>query len=145
MASKNANPATGDRGARQQQIRSGKNVAVVNSQTSSSSQAPGRADPQAGAPAMKNRAALALLANRFPQTFPSDPKQRRPLKVGIAADLAVIFINNNKNGSDSDTVARDSAVVCSIHAPIRRADRRHPQGTDARRPRPPQRTARRHA
>jgi hypothetical protein len=38
MASNNANPATGDRGARQQQIRSGKNVAAVNSQTSSSSQ-----------------------------------------------------------------------------------------------------------
>jgi hypothetical protein len=25
-----------------------------------------------------------------------------------------IFISNNKSGSDSDTVARDSAVVCSI-------------------------------
>jgi ProP effector len=37
---------------------------------------------------MKNRAALTLLAERFPQTFPADPKQRRPLKVGIADDLA---------------------------------------------------------
>jgi hypothetical protein len=28
--------------------------------------------------------------------------------------LAEIFINNNKAGSDSDTAAKDSAVVCSI-------------------------------
>jgi hypothetical protein len=28
--------------------------------------------------------------------------------------LAEIFLSNNKAGSDSDTVARDSAIVCSI-------------------------------
>ena len=28
--------------------------------------------------------------------------------------IGEIFISNNKSGSDSDTVARDSAVVCSI-------------------------------
>jgi hypothetical protein len=28
--------------------------------------------------------------------------------------LGKIFISNNKSGSDSDTAARDSAVVCSI-------------------------------
>ena len=28
--------------------------------------------------------------------------------------LAEIFLSNNKSGSDSDTAARDSAVVCSI-------------------------------
>jgi DNA repair exonuclease SbcCD ATPase subunit len=28
--------------------------------------------------------------------------------------LAEIFLSNNKAGSDSDTAARDSAVVCSI-------------------------------
>jgi hypothetical protein len=28
--------------------------------------------------------------------------------------LAEIFLSNNKSGSDSDTAAKDSAVVCSI-------------------------------
>jgi hypothetical protein len=31
-----------------------------------------------------------------------------------AGRLAEIFLSNNKSGSDSDTGARDSAVVCSI-------------------------------
>ena len=29
-------------------------------------------------------------------------------------DLSEIFISNHKSGSDADTAARDSAVVCSI-------------------------------
>ena len=29
-------------------------------------------------------------------------------------DLAEIFISNHKGGSDADTAARDSAVICSI-------------------------------
>ena len=29
-------------------------------------------------------------------------------------DLAEIFISNHKSGSDADTAAKDSAVVCSI-------------------------------
>jgi hypothetical protein len=29
-------------------------------------------------------------------------------------DLSEIFISNHKSGSDSDTAAKDSAVVCSI-------------------------------
>jgi ProP effector len=33
-------------------------------------------------------AALALLADRFPHVFAVDPKLRKPLKVGIADDLA---------------------------------------------------------
>jgi hypothetical protein len=28
--------------------------------------------------------------------------------------LAEVFLSNNKSGSDSDTAARDSAIVCSI-------------------------------
>jgi ProP effector len=37
---------------------------------------------------MKNRAALAILTDRFPQAFPVGPQRRKPLKIGIADDLA---------------------------------------------------------
>src|SRR5262245_19115529 len=50
-------------------------------------------------------------------------------------DLAEIFINNSKVGSDSDSAAKDSAVVCSIAlqhgvplAVIRKALLRDPRG-----------------
>jgi ProP effector len=37
---------------------------------------------------MKNRAALAILIDRFPQAFPAGPQRQKPLKIGIADDLA---------------------------------------------------------
>jgi ribonucleoside-diphosphate reductase alpha chain len=42
--------------------------------------------------------------------------QRYRVTIGRFADgqLAEIFISNHKVGSDADTAARDSAVVCSI-------------------------------
>ena len=50
-------------------------------------------------------------------------------------DLAEIFINNSKVGSDSDSAAKDSAVVCSLAlqhgvplATIRKALLRDPRG-----------------
>jgi len=52
-----------------------------------------------------------------------------------SGDLAEIFINNSKVGSDSDSAAKDSAVVCSIalqhgvpFAVIRKALLRDPRG-----------------
>ncbi len=50
--------------------------------------------------------------------------------------LAEIFISNHKTGSDADTIAKDSAVVCSLALQhgvpletIRRALLRDPRGT----------------
>src|SRR5262245_3510353 len=51
-------------------------------------------------------------------------------------DLAEIFLNNTKVGSDSDSAAKDSAVVCSLAlqhgvplSTIRKALLRDPRGT----------------
>jgi hypothetical protein len=54
---------------------------------------------------------------RSSETFDVDVAGRRyRVTVSRYADgrLGEIFISNNKAGSDSDTAARDSAIVCSI-------------------------------
>jgi hypothetical protein len=75
---------------------------------------------------------------RFSETFDIDVngrKYRCSFSRFPDGRLAEIFLSNNKSGSDSDTAAKDSAVVCSIAlqygvpiSTIRRALMRDSQG-----------------
>lgn len=63
-------------------------------------------------------AARELLPNRRPSETRSLESKGLPYAVTVSrfADgrLGEIFLSNGKAGSDSDTAARDSAIVCSI-------------------------------
>jgi hypothetical protein len=48
-------------------------------------------------------------------------------------DLAEIFVSNHKTGSDADTAARDSAVVCSIGCGFHQCARRAARPRERRR------------
>jgi hypothetical protein len=50
--------------------------------------------------------------------------------------IGELFLNNHKFGNQSDTNARDAAIILSFALPARRRHRGHPQGAVPRQQRP---------